>query len=125
MPGQVIVLHVPVGKALPAEPGPQRIATTIPAGSHAEKVDVRPSEAKAVRATAKVSGKSDSHQRRENASVRGQSKGSKAVKVAGSSGTKSAPAKKAAAPAKAAHKVAKTAAGGDKIAANASKSKEQ
>jgi membrane-bound lytic murein transglycosylase D len=31
-PGQVIVLHVPVGKALPSEPGPERIATTMQGG---------------------------------------------------------------------------------------------
>jgi membrane-bound lytic murein transglycosylase D len=31
-PGQVIVLHVPVGKALPSEPGPERIATSVQGG---------------------------------------------------------------------------------------------
>ena len=31
MPGQVIVLHVPVGKAMPSEPGPVRIATVVQA----------------------------------------------------------------------------------------------
>jgi membrane-bound lytic murein transglycosylase D len=31
-PGQVIVLHVPVGKALPSEPGPERIATNTQGG---------------------------------------------------------------------------------------------
>jgi len=31
-PGQVIVLHVPVGKAMPAEPGPERIATSVQGG---------------------------------------------------------------------------------------------
>jgi membrane-bound lytic murein transglycosylase D len=46
MPGQVIVLHVPVGKALPPEPGPQRVAVTIPAGGRVEKADVRVPEAK-------------------------------------------------------------------------------
>lgn len=40
-PGQVIVLHVPVGKEMPAEPGPQRIATTIPADARAEKIDAK------------------------------------------------------------------------------------
>ncbi|MEM5382506.1 transglycosylase SLT domain-containing protein [Paraburkholderia phymatum] len=32
MPGQVIVLHVPVGKAMPAEPGPQKLATVAVGG---------------------------------------------------------------------------------------------
>jgi membrane-bound lytic murein transglycosylase D len=32
-PGQVIVLHVPVGKAMPSEPGPERIATSVQGGS--------------------------------------------------------------------------------------------
>ncbi|HEY1609450.1 MAG TPA: transglycosylase SLT domain-containing protein, partial [Paraburkholderia sp.] len=31
-PGQVLVLHVPVGKVLPKEPGPERIATDFHAG---------------------------------------------------------------------------------------------
>ena len=31
-PGQVLVLHVPVGKALPREPGPERIATDVRGG---------------------------------------------------------------------------------------------
>ncbi|MEW6341634.1 MAG: transglycosylase SLT domain-containing protein [Pseudomonadota bacterium] len=31
-PGQVIVLHVPVGKAMPSEPGPERIATNMQGG---------------------------------------------------------------------------------------------
>ncbi|ACR28302.1 transglycosylase SLT domain-containing protein [Burkholderia glumae] len=29
MPGQTIVLHVPAGRAVPAEPGPERIATSV------------------------------------------------------------------------------------------------
>ncbi|WP_027795226.1 transglycosylase SLT domain-containing protein [Paraburkholderia acidipaludis] len=32
MPGQVLVLHVPVGKAMPSEPGPERIATNVSGG---------------------------------------------------------------------------------------------
>ncbi|MPW17067.1 transglycosylase SLT domain-containing protein [Paraburkholderia sp. CNPSo 3157] len=36
MPGQVIVLHVPVGKAMPAEPGPQKLAT-VPVGGGVER----------------------------------------------------------------------------------------
>ncbi|TDV16219.1 transglycosylase SLT domain-containing protein [Paraburkholderia caballeronis] len=31
-PGQVLVLHVPVGKAMPSEPGPERIATNVRGG---------------------------------------------------------------------------------------------
>jgi membrane-bound lytic murein transglycosylase D len=46
MPGQVIVLHVPVGKAVPAEPGPQRIATAIPEGAHVERIDARAADVK-------------------------------------------------------------------------------
>ncbi|MFP6558524.1 transglycosylase SLT domain-containing protein [Paraburkholderia sp. B3] len=32
MPGQVLVLHVAVGKAMPSEPGPERIATNVSGG---------------------------------------------------------------------------------------------
>lgn len=32
MPGQAMVLHVPVGRAVPAEPGPERIATSVGGG---------------------------------------------------------------------------------------------
>jgi membrane-bound lytic murein transglycosylase D len=32
MPGQVLVLHVPVGKAMPSEPGPERLATNVSGG---------------------------------------------------------------------------------------------
>ena len=32
-PGQVLVLHVPVGKAKPSEPGPAQIATNVSRGS--------------------------------------------------------------------------------------------
>ncbi|QCP50220.1 LysM peptidoglycan-binding domain-containing protein [Trinickia violacea] len=46
MPGQVIVLHVPVGKAMPAEPGPQKIAVAMPAGGRIEKVDAQVSDSK-------------------------------------------------------------------------------
>ncbi|RDU95749.1 transglycosylase SLT domain-containing protein [Trinickia dinghuensis] len=46
MPGQVIVLHVPVGKAMPAEPGPQKIATAIPANAHIERIDARAADMK-------------------------------------------------------------------------------
>jgi membrane-bound lytic murein transglycosylase D len=46
MPGQVIVLHVPVGKAMPAEPGPQKIAMAIPEGARVERIDARVADAK-------------------------------------------------------------------------------
>jgi membrane-bound lytic murein transglycosylase D len=39
MPGQTMVLHVPVGRAVPAEPGPERIATTT-TGAHIEKASL-------------------------------------------------------------------------------------
>ncbi|RKP51236.1 transglycosylase SLT domain-containing protein [Trinickia fusca] len=45
-PGQVIVLHVPVGKSMPAEPGPQKIATTMPADARAEKIDAQAADVK-------------------------------------------------------------------------------
>jgi membrane-bound lytic murein transglycosylase D len=38
--GQVIVLHVPVGKAVPSEPGPERIATDVQGGG-VEKIGTR------------------------------------------------------------------------------------
>ncbi|MEM5435371.1 transglycosylase SLT domain-containing protein [Paraburkholderia diazotrophica] len=40
MPGQVIVLHVPVGKAMPAEPGPQKLAT-VPVGGGVERTSAQ------------------------------------------------------------------------------------
>jgi len=39
MPGQALVLHVPVGRAVPAEPGPERIATSA-AGAHIERASL-------------------------------------------------------------------------------------
>jgi len=33
VPGQVLVLHVPVGRALPSEPGPERLAANVSGGS--------------------------------------------------------------------------------------------
>jgi membrane-bound lytic murein transglycosylase D len=38
--GQVIVLHVPVGKAMPSEPGPEAIATNVQGGG-VEKIGTR------------------------------------------------------------------------------------
>jgi membrane-bound lytic murein transglycosylase D len=40
MPGQVVVLHVPVGKAMPSEPGPQKLAT-VPVGAGVEKASAQ------------------------------------------------------------------------------------
>ncbi|SDG98839.1 membrane-bound lytic murein transglycosylase D [Paraburkholderia steynii] len=40
MPGQVVVLHVPVGKAMPSEPGPQKLAT-VPVGGGVEKASAQ------------------------------------------------------------------------------------
>ncbi|AOJ87197.1 lytic transglycosylase [Burkholderia sp. MSMB0856] len=39
MPGQALVLHVPVGRAVPAEPGPERIATST-AGARIERASL-------------------------------------------------------------------------------------
>lgn len=44
-PGQVIVLHVPVGKAMPSEPGPQPLATNVRGGS-VEKIGTRVADTK-------------------------------------------------------------------------------
>lgn len=46
MPGQVVVLHVPVGKAVPAQARAQRIATTVPADVRAQKIDSRAADVK-------------------------------------------------------------------------------
>ncbi|WP_206951623.1 transglycosylase SLT domain-containing protein [Trinickia acidisoli] len=46
MPGQVIVLHVPVGRAMPVEPGPQKIATSIPQGARIERIEAHASDVK-------------------------------------------------------------------------------
>jgi membrane-bound lytic murein transglycosylase D len=39
-PGQVVVLHVPVGKSMPSEPGPQKLAT-VPVGGGVEKASAQ------------------------------------------------------------------------------------
>ncbi len=44
-PGQVIVLHVPVGKAMPSEPGPERIATSVQGGG-VERIGTRVADTK-------------------------------------------------------------------------------
>ncbi|WMY09240.1 transglycosylase SLT domain-containing protein [Paraburkholderia phenoliruptrix] len=43
--GQVVVLHVPVGKAVPSEPGPERIATDVEGGG-VQKIGTRVSGSK-------------------------------------------------------------------------------
>ncbi|TDN69102.1 transglycosylase SLT domain-containing protein [Paraburkholderia sp. BL10I2N1] len=45
-PGQVIVLHVPVGKALPPEPGPVLRASATPASGGVEKISTRVADTK-------------------------------------------------------------------------------
>ncbi|POR49070.1 membrane-bound lytic murein transglycosylase D [Paraburkholderia eburnea] len=42
-PGQVLVLHVPVGKAMPSEPGPERLATNV-SGGGVERIGTRVAE---------------------------------------------------------------------------------
>jgi membrane-bound lytic murein transglycosylase D len=42
-PGQVLVLHVPVGKSMPSEPGPERLATNV-AGGGVERIGTRVAE---------------------------------------------------------------------------------
>ncbi len=78
MPGQVVVLHVPVGKAMPAEPGPQRIATAIPEGARVERIDARAVEAKPRSHGGKV------------AKGRGKAAGTRIVAHAGKSAAKAA-----------------------------------
>ncbi|MGU7776225.1 transglycosylase SLT domain-containing protein [Burkholderia sp. MR1-5-21] len=39
MPGQTLVLHVPVGRAMPSEPGPEKIATSV-GGGHIERASL-------------------------------------------------------------------------------------
>jgi membrane-bound lytic murein transglycosylase D len=131
LPGQLIVLHVPVGKPVPAEPGPQRIATTIPADTHVEKVEARAASTKAttktpVKSVAKVGSR---HEKAVASKSRGGAAKAK-VEAAAPAG-KSASVKKTASPQKAAdsskpaRKTAKASQGGEKVAAEASRSKQQ
>jgi membrane-bound lytic murein transglycosylase D len=128
MPGQVIVLHVPVGKPVPVEPGPQRIAVTMPADARADKVSVHAPDTKPpVKLAAKSAGKSGSQSSNHKAAGHGHGKGGKgggkAVKVATSSSGKSAPTQKAAGVAKSSGgKVTKAEARGTKLASAATKS---
>jgi membrane-bound lytic murein transglycosylase D len=54
MAGQVIVLHVPVGKAMPVEPGPQKIPTTMATDARVQKVAARVADAAPVNAAAQT-----------------------------------------------------------------------
>jgi membrane-bound lytic murein transglycosylase D len=56
MPGQTMVLHVPVGRAVAAEPGPERIATSV-GGGHIERASLS-TGGKARRGAAKPAAKS-------------------------------------------------------------------
>ncbi|TKC80400.1 LysM peptidoglycan-binding domain-containing protein [Trinickia terrae] len=109
MPGQVIVLHVPVGKAMPAEPGPQKIATSIPAGGRIEKVDAQAPDAK-------------SNSRYDSKMGRGQAT-AKAVKVADSAGKSKS--SKAGGSSSSTNKASKAAASRPKTAAGTQKHKQQ
>ncbi|WP_179403224.1 transglycosylase SLT domain-containing protein [Burkholderia guangdongensis] len=55
MPGQTMVLHVPVGRAVPAEPGPERIATSI-GGARIERASLHVGGGKAGRGERAASG---------------------------------------------------------------------
>ncbi|MGU7779654.1 transglycosylase SLT domain-containing protein [Burkholderia sp. PU8-34] len=55
MPGQTLVLHVPVGRAVPAEPGPEKIATSV-GGGHIERASLS-TGGKAKRGAAKSAAK--------------------------------------------------------------------
>jgi len=101
MPGQVIVLHVPVGRVEPAEPGPQRLATAAAESAHVERVSAHAAEAKPrsrhgmvakgrVRTTI---GKTAAHEakpaRAKTAATKSTRKGSKVVESQGKSERKS------------------------------------
>ena len=112
-PGQVIVLHVPVGKALPAEPGPVLRASATPANSGAvEKIGTRVADSKPESRYDAKKGRSHggvvkaSQPESRASESTGASKG-KVSKVAASSGT--------------AGKASKVAASRPKVAANAQK----
>jgi membrane-bound lytic murein transglycosylase D len=61
MPGQVIVLHVPVGRDVPAEPRAQKIATAIPRGARVERIDARADDVKPKSHGRHVSAKGRTH----------------------------------------------------------------
>ncbi|HXZ06532.1 MAG TPA: transglycosylase SLT domain-containing protein [Paraburkholderia sp.] len=114
-PGQVIVLHVPVGKALPAEPGPVLRASATPASSGTvEKIgtkvtDTRPESRYDTKKGRSRGGVVKASQPESKASESTSASKGKVSKVAASSGT--------------AGKASKVAASRPKVAANAQKSK--
>ncbi|MEJ8799083.1 transglycosylase SLT domain-containing protein [Trinickia caryophylli] len=110
LPGQVIVLHVPVGRALPAEPGPQKLATAMPADVKPEKVSARATDV-------------PSASRAGKASVRKQG-ATKAVKTAARTNAKAAPAPKATA-SKSSKKATKEASGKSTTVASRKSAREQ
>lgn len=76
MPGQTMVLHVPVGRAVPAEPGPERIATSVGGG-------------RIERASLHTGGKASSRGRKAGPAAKAS------AKAATKSGAKATPAKTA------------------------------
>ncbi|HEY1999346.1 transglycosylase SLT domain-containing protein [Paraburkholderia sp.] len=101
-PGQVIVLHVPVGKALPSEPGPERIATNVQGGA-VERIATQVTDTKNDSRYSKKSGRghtgvvkvSDSAGKSGKSSESGASKGKTSNTASSSTSSK---ASKAAAP---------------------------
>ena len=109
-PGQVIVLHVPVGRSMPAEPGPQKIATAVPEGTHAQKIDASADDAKP-----------KSRYSRYDRHTKGRGR-TTVVKAAAHKGQST---KSSAGSSKSAEKASKVAAGRSKAAAGARKSKQK
>jgi membrane-bound lytic murein transglycosylase D len=94
-PGQVIVLHVPVGRALPSEPGPVLRASATPAsGGGVEKIDTRVADTKPESRYDRKKGRSHggvvkASQPASKASGSASASKGKVPKVAASSGTAS------------------------------------
>ena len=105
MPGQVIVLHVPVGRSMPSEPGPQKIATAVPEGARAQKIDASADDAK-------PRSRYDKH-------AKGHGRTTAVVKAAAHQGKSSAGSSKSA------EKASKVAVGRPKAATGARKSKQK
>ena len=103
-PGQVIVLHVPVGKALPSEPGPERIATSMQGGG-VERIGTRVADTKSDSRYDKKTGRgrtrvikvSDSAGKASKSSASGASSKGKTSKKAAASNTSRRSSKAAAA----------------------------
>ena len=91
-PGQVIVLHVPVGKAMPSEPGPERIATSVQGGG-VERIGTQITDTKSDSRYDKKSG------RGRTAVVKVSDPAGKASKSSASSAAPKGKTSKAAAPA--------------------------